>query len=168
LKWGHPGSGDGWLFAGTSQTRTNLTAIFIVQPNCSRSDSTIQKLADKGNGNYAYLDSFEEACATGERHVDDDREGRENPGGVQSGARRVLPVDWLREAGAAEGRFYDRSTSLLSAEELRDLVVERFFVAFSAEFWCGVPPTVAVPSARLGMTAATKRPRSPMGLAAPF
>ncbi len=62
-------------------------------------DSTMQKLADKGNGNYAYLDSVDEARKvlgpTNQRHTDDDRQGREDPGRVQSGASRFLSIDWL-------------------------------------------------------------------------
>ena len=46
-------------------------------------DALMQKLADKGNGNYHYLDSQEEAQEgadrTDERHAGDDREGREDP-----------------------------------------------------------------------------------------
>ena len=51
-------------------------------------DSTMEPLADKGNGNYAYLDSLQEArkvlVRRSWRHAGDDREGREDPGGVQS------------------------------------------------------------------------------------
>ena len=51
----------------------------------------MEKLADKGNGNYAYLDSLHEARKVLVREaggtLDDDREGREDPGGVQSDER---------------------------------------------------------------------------------
>ena len=51
-------------------------------------DSTMEKLADKGNGNYAYLDSLQEArkvlVQRGRRHAGDDRQGREASGRVQS------------------------------------------------------------------------------------
>ena len=55
-------------------------------------DNTLEKLADKGNGNYAYIDSLREArkvlveqmgCDAG-----DDRQGRQDPGRVQPGAGR--------------------------------------------------------------------------------
>ena len=48
--------------------------------------------------------------ATGERDADDDREGREDPGGIQSGAGGVVSVDRIREADAAEGRFQGRQS----------------------------------------------------------
>ena len=55
-------------------------------------DSTMEMLADKGNGHYAYLDSLQEArrvlVARGRRDARDRREGREVPGRVQSGAGR--------------------------------------------------------------------------------
>ena len=75
-------------------------------------DSMMQKLADKGNGNYAYLDSLDEArkvlVQADQRHPRHDREGRENPGRVQPGAGRLLSADRLRKADAAEGRFQQR------------------------------------------------------------
>ena len=55
-------------------------------------DSTMEKLADKGNGNYAYIDSLHEArkvlVERSRRHARHGREGREDPGRVQPGARR--------------------------------------------------------------------------------
>ena len=55
-------------------------------------DATMEKLADKGNGNYAYIDTLAEArkvlveqMGGTLRH---DRQGREDPGRVQPGARR--------------------------------------------------------------------------------
>ena len=52
-------------------------------------DSTMEKLADKGNGNYAYIDSLGEArkvlVERGRRDAGDGREGREDPGRVQPG-----------------------------------------------------------------------------------
>ena len=54
-------------------------------------DSTMEKLADKGNGNYAYLDSLHEArkvlVERGGRDARHGREGREDPGRVQPGER---------------------------------------------------------------------------------
>ena len=53
-------------------------------------DSTMEKLADKGNGNYAYIDSLHEArkvlVERGGRHARHRRQGREAPGRVQPGA----------------------------------------------------------------------------------
>ena len=53
-------------------------------------DSTMEKLADKGNGNYAYIDSLHEARKVLVRELggtlDDHRQGREDPGGVQPAA----------------------------------------------------------------------------------
>ena len=64
-------------------------------------DSTMEKLADKGNGNYAYLDSLHEArkvlVTRGGRHAGDDREGREDSGRVQSGGGVGLSTHRLRE-----------------------------------------------------------------------
>ena len=75
-------------------------------------DATLEKLADKGNGNYGYIDSRREAekllVEQVERHAGDDREGREAPGRVQSGAGRELPADRLREPAAEEGGFQQR------------------------------------------------------------
>ena len=54
-------------------------------------DATMEKLADKGNGNYAYIDTLqrgeEGARRADERHAGDDRQGREDPGRVQPGRR---------------------------------------------------------------------------------
>ena len=71
-------------------------------------DATMEKLADKGNGNYAYID-YAAGGAQGpgradERHAGDDRQGREDPGRVQPGAGRRLPPDRLREPHAARRR----------------------------------------------------------------
>ena len=56
-------------------------------------DSTMEKLADKGNGNYAYIDSLHEARKVLVEQMAgdarDDRQGREDPGRVQS--RRGRP-----------------------------------------------------------------------------
>ena len=54
-------------------------------------DATMEKLADKGNGNYAYIDTLNEArkvlVEEIGRHARDDRQGREDPGRVQPGRR---------------------------------------------------------------------------------
>ena len=64
-------------------------------------DSTMEKLADKGNGNYAYIDSLHEARKVLVRELggtlDDDRQGREDPGGVQPADGGRLSPDRLRE-----------------------------------------------------------------------
>ena len=53
-------------------------------------DATMEMLADHGNGHYAYLDSLQEARRVLVREADATLEtvaqGREVPGGVQSGA----------------------------------------------------------------------------------
>ena len=52
-------------------------------------DSTMEKLADKGNGNYAYIDIAHggaEVLVESWRHARHGREGREAPGRVQPGA----------------------------------------------------------------------------------
>ena len=60
-------------------------------------DATLEKLADKGNGNYAYIDSPKEAekvlVEEMSRHARDHRQGREDPGRVQPaqvGAYRLI------------------------------------------------------------------------------
>ena len=67
-------------------------------------DATMEKLADKGNGNYAYIDTLrggaEGARRADERHARHDRQGREDPGRVQPGEGRRLPPDRLREPAA--------------------------------------------------------------------
>ena len=54
-------------------------------------DATLEKLADKGNGNYAYIDTLarspQGARRADDRHAGDDRQGREDPDRVQPGAR---------------------------------------------------------------------------------
>ena len=54
-------------------------------------DATMEKLADKGNGNYAYIDSLSEArkvlVERGRRDAGHDRQGREDPGRVQPAPR---------------------------------------------------------------------------------
>ncbi len=51
----------------------------------------MEQLADKGNGNYAYIDSIAEAkkvlVQQAGSDADHDRQGREDPGRVQPGAR---------------------------------------------------------------------------------
>ena len=55
-------------------------------------DSTLEKLADKGNGNYAYIDTLargaQGARRAARRHAGHDRQGREDPGRVQPGPGR--------------------------------------------------------------------------------
>jgi len=66
-------------------------------------DDTMEILADRGNGNYAYIDSLLEARkGAGEGDERDDvRPGRrrQGPGRVQPGAGCRLPADRLRESG---------------------------------------------------------------------
>ena len=68
-------------------------------------DQLLERLADAGNGNYAYVDTLTEArkVLVSELVADaaHDREGREDPGRVQSGAGRRVPPDRLREPPAA-------------------------------------------------------------------
>ena len=64
-------------------------------------DSTMEKLADTGNGNYcvpglAARGPAGADCRSG-RDARHRRQGREDPGGVQSPGRRRLQADWLRE-----------------------------------------------------------------------
>ena len=67
-------------------------------------DSTMEKLADKGNGNYSYLDSLHEARKVldprGRQHSGDDRQGRQDSGRVQPESRQRLSADRLRESHA--------------------------------------------------------------------
>ena len=74
-------------------------------------DALMQALAQNGNGVAAYIDTINEArkvlveeatCA----HPD--REGREDPGRVQSGDRRRVPADRLRDAAAQSRRLRQR------------------------------------------------------------
>ena len=55
-------------------------------------DATLEQLADKGNGHYAYIDTLSEAQQGARRadgrHPGDDRQGREDPGRVQPGPGR--------------------------------------------------------------------------------
>ena len=55
-------------------------------------DATLEQLADKGNGNYAYIDSMQEAnkvlVSRSRRHARDDCQGRQAAGRVQSGPGR--------------------------------------------------------------------------------
>ena len=63
-------------------------------------DDTMERLADRGNGNAAYIDSLQEAAKVLVEQMGgtlvDDRQGREDPGRVQPGAGRVVPADRLR------------------------------------------------------------------------
>ncbi|MGC4113334.1 MAG: von Willebrand factor type A domain-containing protein [Myxococcales bacterium] len=64
-------------------------------------DSKVETLADKGKGNYAYIDTENEARKVLVEQMQLDarhrRQGRQAPGRVQPGARRVLPAPRLRE-----------------------------------------------------------------------
>ncbi len=64
-------------------------------------DSTMEALADKGNGHYAYLDSLDEARKVLVREMDahprDGGQGRQAADRVQPAPGRRLPADWLRE-----------------------------------------------------------------------
>ena len=75
-------------------------------------DSTMEKLADKGNGNYAYIDTLSEAQEgarrADERHAGHDRQGREDPGRVQPGRR------------SASYRLIGYENRLLAKEDFND------------------------------------------------
>ena len=75
-------------------------------------DSKMELLADKGNGNYAYVDSLAEArkvLVSGDgRDAVHDRQGREAADRVQSGEGGVVSPDRLREPPAAQGRLQRR------------------------------------------------------------
>ena len=62
-------------------------------------DSTMEMLADRGNGHYAYLDSIQEArrmlVREGGCDARDRGEGRQVPGGVQPGGGLGLETDRL-------------------------------------------------------------------------
>ena len=64
-------------------------------------DSKMEKLADHGNGNYAYIDTLAEAQKVLVKEMGatapHDRQGRQASGRVQSGACVVVPADRLRE-----------------------------------------------------------------------
>ncbi len=64
-------------------------------------DSKLEKLADKGNGHYAYIDSPREAYKVLVEEMGIDaghrRQGREDPGRVQPRQGRCLPPDRLRK-----------------------------------------------------------------------
>ncbi len=71
-------------------------------------DSTMEMLADKGNGNYAYIDSAAGgAQGAGEGSRGDaghHRQRREAPGRVQPGQGAELPPDRLREPAARQAK----------------------------------------------------------------
>ena len=75
-------------------------------------DSTMEKLADAGNGNYSYIDSLsakrEGARRAGRRHARHRRQGRQAPGGVQSAGRRRVSPDRLREPVLDDAGFQRR------------------------------------------------------------
>ena len=75
-------------------------------------DSKMEQMADKGNGHYAYIDTFREAqkvfVAGVWRHAGHRGQGREDPGRVQSGAGAIVPAAGLREPSAGEGGFQRR------------------------------------------------------------
>ena len=64
-------------------------------------DDLMEQLADKGNGNCFYVDSYAEATQglrdAARRHARGDRQGREDPGGVRPGGGAALPAGRLRE-----------------------------------------------------------------------
>ena len=75
-------------------------------------DAKMEQLADKGNGNYAYIDTFREAQKVFVQEIGGDavhhRQGREDPGRVQPGQGAGLPADRLREPDAGQGRLQRR------------------------------------------------------------
>jgi Ca-activated chloride channel family protein len=87
-------------------------------------DSTMEKLADKGNGNYSYLDSLHEARKVLVReaggNAGDHRQGREDPGGVQSPRGRRVPAHRLRES-SAEPRGFQRRQERCGRDRRRPL-----------------------------------------------
>ena len=72
-------------------------------------DSTLEKLADKGNGNYALHRHARRGPQGAGRadggHARDDRQGREDPGRVQPGQVAAYPADRLREPHARPPRI---------------------------------------------------------------
>ena len=74
-------------------------------------DSRMEKLADEGNGNYAYIDTLKEArkvLVEQMRHAGDHRQGRQDPGRVQSRQGGGLSPDRLREPHASQGGLQRR------------------------------------------------------------
>jgi Ca-activated chloride channel family protein len=85
------------LIEAKAKSRIFLTTLGYGMGNLK--DSTLEMLADKGNGTYGYVDTTREPQAPrrgGRRHPGDDREGRKGPGGVQpedAGAYRLVGYD---------------------------------------------------------------------------
>ena len=88
-------------------------------------DELMQTLAQNGNGAAAYIDTLSEARKVLVEEVEldavPDRQGREDPGGVQSGHRLRVPPDRLRDAAARTARTSTttRSTPARSAPATR-------------------------------------------------
>ena len=105
------------------ERRVSLSVLGFGGGNLQR--PLMQKLAQAGNGTAAYIDTRERgAQGAGGRDVLDalhDRQRREDPGRVQSRARRRVPPHRLRDAAAATRptSTTTRSTPAMSAPATR-------------------------------------------------
>ena len=75
-------------------------------------DTKMEQMADKGNGHYAYIDSFREAQKVFVREFGGTLvhrgQGREDPGRIQSRQGAGLPAAGVREPAAGQGRLCRR------------------------------------------------------------
>jgi len=78
----------------------------------SYNDVLMEKLADRGDGNYAYVDRLDEARrifrAAAHRHAADHREGHQAAARARPRLRRALPADRLREPHAHQSGLRER------------------------------------------------------------
>ena len=84
-----PPSSSGWSRQKAKDTGVFLSVLGFGRGNLN--DAMMEQIADHGNGNYHYVDNRtrgpQGAGRGDDRHARDDRQGREDPGRVQPGAR---------------------------------------------------------------------------------
>ncbi|MEI9895623.1 MAG: VWA domain-containing protein [Chthoniobacter sp.] len=98
------------MIARKAKSGVFLTALGFGMDNLN--DSMLVKLADRGNGNYAYIDTLIEAKKVFVEQLSSTlvtiaKDG-ENPGGIQSRASGCVSPGRLRKAAAGQGGFQQR------------------------------------------------------------
>ena len=97
------------MISGKVKEGVTLTTIGFGMGNYK--DTMMEQLANKGNGNYFYVDSSSDEakpCVRGASsvgHAPDHRQGRQDPGRLRQGRGCPLSPDWIREPRHRRSRF---------------------------------------------------------------
>ena len=155
-----PGRADPPDRGRSGETGVFLTVLGFGMGNLK--DATMEKLADKGNGNYAYIDTLSRGAQGARRgdgrHAGHHRQGREDPGRVQPGRGRELSAaSATRTACCATEDFNDDTKD--AGEIGAGHTVTALYEVVPARR--GLDGPRRGPAAVPGRRAADRRPRTP-------